>query len=74
MRNVEDIKICKSVTDRQYNGQYICDSQNKKEKRTNIIYKTLHRKLKIEQPESHKKNRCSGWISSSSSASGTRRE
>ena len=51
MRNVEDIKSvirsCKSVTDRQYNGQYICDSQNKKEKRTNIIYKTLHRKLKI---------------------------
>jgi hypothetical protein len=37
------------VTDRQYNGQYICDSQNKQEKRTNIIYKTLHRKLKIEQ-------------------------
>jgi hypothetical protein len=30
-------------------------SQNKKEKRTNIICKTLHRKLKIEQPESHKK-------------------
>ena len=37
MRNVEDIKSviwsCKSVTDRQYNGQYICDSQNKKEKK-----------------------------------------
>ena len=60
MRNVEDIKSvirsCKSVTDRQYNCQYICDSQDKKEKRTNIICKTLHRKLKIEQPESQKNN------------------
>ena len=53
MRNVDDIKSvirsCISVTYRQYNDQ------KKKDKGQTIIYKTLHRKLKIEQPESHKK-------------------
>jgi len=51
MRKVEDtkgvIRSRKSKKDWQYNDQ--------KKKRQTIIYKTLHRKLKIEQHEPHKK-------------------
>jgi hypothetical protein len=48
-RKVEDFKgvIRNCKTDRQYNGK------NKKDERTNTIYKTLHRKLKIEEHEPH---------------------
>jgi hypothetical protein len=39
------IRSCKSKKDRQHNGQ------KKKDKRKSTIYKTLYRKLKIEQHE-----------------------
>jgi hypothetical protein len=43
----EVIKIRKSKKDKQHNGQ------QKKDKRTTTIYKTLHRKLKIKPHEPH---------------------
>ena len=53
------------------------DRQWPKVKGQTMIYKTLHRKLKIDQHEPHKKNWgelvCSGRVGSSCSTSGTRR-
>jgi hypothetical protein len=40
-------------------------------KRPTVIYKTLHRKLRIEQHKSHCELRCSGRVSSSCSTSDT---
>ena len=62
----EVIRSRKSTRDRQYNGQKCEDtiirsrkSNRKRTKRQTMIYKTLHRKLKIGQHKPHLKRR--GW-------------
>ena len=49
------MKSCKLKKERQYNGQKKKDNQIQwpKEKGQPIIYKTLHKKLMIEQHETH---------------------
>jgi hypothetical protein len=44
--NTEGVVISRKSKDRRYNDQ-------KKQTKCQIIYKTLHRKLKIEQSEPH---------------------